>query len=96
MLEGLMLTWDKGYKKVEVECDNLLLVELLQSGGGANTRIVEVCLIQQMLQRGWQVKVSYVSRVANVVAETMAKISTGNVFGLQFFQVSPAAVVQFL
>lgn len=32
MLEGLLLVWDKGFKRVEVESDNALLVELLQSG----------------------------------------------------------------
>ncbi|MBA0744241.1 hypothetical protein Gogos_006876 [Gossypium gossypioides] len=34
MLEGLFLTWDKGFREVEVECDNTLLVELLLYGGG--------------------------------------------------------------
>ncbi|MBA0621502.1 hypothetical protein Godav_007116 [Gossypium davidsonii] len=34
MLEGLFLTWDKGFREVEAECDNTLLVELLLYGGG--------------------------------------------------------------
>lgn len=29
MLEGLLLTWEKGYKQVQVESDNALLVNLL-------------------------------------------------------------------
>ncbi|MBA0754604.1 hypothetical protein Gogos_021310 [Gossypium gossypioides] len=34
MLEGLFFAWDKRFRKVKVECDNALLVELLLSGGG--------------------------------------------------------------
>lgn len=34
MLKGLYLAWDKGFRKVGVECDNALLVELLSFGGG--------------------------------------------------------------
>lgn len=29
MLEGLRLAWDKGYRQVELELDNALLLELL-------------------------------------------------------------------
>lgn len=87
MLEGLILAQDKGLKKVEVECDNLLLVELLQSGGGANSIIVEVCLIQQMLQREWRVQGKYVSRDANVVADIMVKIPTEMIYDCNYFKI---------
>lgn len=34
LLEGLLLAWDKGFKKIIVECDNSLLVDLLSSVEG--------------------------------------------------------------
>ncbi|MFQ6641195.1 hypothetical protein Gotur_014995 [Gossypium turneri] len=36
---------------VEVECDNALLVELLLFDGGANSNIVELRLLHQVLHR---------------------------------------------
>lgn len=51
MLEGLFLAWDKGFRKVEVECDNTLLVELLLSGGGASSSLMELQLLHQVLSQ---------------------------------------------
>ncbi|MBA0847280.1 hypothetical protein Goshw_015552, partial [Gossypium schwendimanii] len=33
MLEGLHLAWNKGFRKLELECDNALLVEIILAGG---------------------------------------------------------------
>lgn len=46
MLEGLVLAWDKGFRKIEVECYNALLVGLLLSGGGASSNLVELQMLQ--------------------------------------------------
>ncbi|KAK5793184.1 hypothetical protein PVK06_034322 [Gossypium arboreum] len=51
MLEGLFLTWDKGFQKVEVECDNALLVKVLLSGGGVSSNLVELRLLHQVLHQ---------------------------------------------
>ncbi|MBA0701070.1 hypothetical protein Goari_020366 [Gossypium aridum] len=32
ILEGLNLAWDKGFRKLELECDNALLVETILAG----------------------------------------------------------------
>lgn len=45
MPESLFFAWDKGLSRVEIESENVLLVELLQSGGGHNSNLVEVCLL---------------------------------------------------
>ncbi|MBA0831769.1 hypothetical protein Goarm_016207, partial [Gossypium armourianum] len=45
------IAWEKGFKKVEVDCDNILLVELILSGGGANSSLVELRLLHQLLCR---------------------------------------------
>ncbi|KAK5825589.1 hypothetical protein PVK06_020445 [Gossypium arboreum] len=51
MLEGLFLAWDKGFRKVEVESDNALLVELLLSGGGASSSLIELQLLHRVLHQ---------------------------------------------
>ncbi|MBA0674282.1 hypothetical protein Goari_015888 [Gossypium aridum] len=33
MLEGLHLAWNKGFRKLELACDNALLVEIILAGG---------------------------------------------------------------
>lgn len=51
MLEGLLLAWDKLYHKIEVKCDNELLIEILLSGGGAHSDLSELRLLHLFLQR---------------------------------------------
>lgn len=51
LLEGLLLAWDKGYRGIEVESDNALLMELLLFGGGANNTLAEVLMLQLVLCR---------------------------------------------
>lgn len=51
MLEGLFIAWEKGFRKVEVECDNALLIELLLSGGGTNSILIELRLLYKLLCR---------------------------------------------
>lgn len=51
MLEGLFLALDKGFRRIEVESDNALLIALLQSGGGSKSNLVKVRLLHQMLNR---------------------------------------------
>lgn len=46
-----LLHWDKGFRNVEVEYDNILLIELILSGGGVNISLVEACLLHQVLCR---------------------------------------------
>ncbi|MBA0792585.1 hypothetical protein Gohar_017073, partial [Gossypium harknessii] len=65
MLEGLFLAWDKGFRKVEVECDNALLVELLFSSGGASSSLVELRLLHQALRRKWEIRIQHIPRTLN-------------------------------
>ncbi|MBA0830189.1 hypothetical protein Goarm_014733, partial [Gossypium armourianum] len=51
MLEGLFIAWEKWFRNVEVECDNALLVELILFGGGANSSLVELRLLHQLLRQ---------------------------------------------
>lgn len=73
MLEGLFLAWDKCYRKIKVDCDNALLVDLLNSGRGTSNNLVEVRLLHQVLRLNWEVRIQHVQRMLNEVANAMAK-----------------------
>ncbi|MBA0581345.1 hypothetical protein Gorai_023526, partial [Gossypium raimondii] len=51
MVEGLFIAWGKGFKRIEVECDNALLIELLLATCGVNSSLVELRLLHQLLPR---------------------------------------------
>ncbi|KAH1115585.1 hypothetical protein J1N35_008963 [Gossypium stocksii] len=51
MLEELRLALDKGYRQVELESDNALLVELMLAGNSTASHIVELCAIHKILHR---------------------------------------------
>ncbi|MBA0660641.1 hypothetical protein Goklo_012628, partial [Gossypium klotzschianum] len=45
ILKSLQITWVKGYRKFEIECDNVLLVEFFLAGSVANSNLAELQLI---------------------------------------------------
>ncbi|MBA0691356.1 hypothetical protein Goari_008986 [Gossypium aridum] len=45
LLEGLKFVWAKGYRKVEIESDDSLLITVIQNGLAANNNYNEVRLI---------------------------------------------------
>lgn len=52
-LMGFALAWDKGFQKLDLECDNALLIEIILVGGAADSRQIELRLIHNMLIRRW-------------------------------------------
>lgn len=96
MLEGLLLAWDKGFRKIEVESDNALLVELFQSGGRSNSSVAEMRLIHQILQRDWEIRLRHISRNANETTDAMAKLIRVGDSMLHIFTEPPVTVTRFL
>ncbi|MBA0803696.1 hypothetical protein Gohar_013882, partial [Gossypium harknessii] len=45
MLKGLKIAWVRGFRQVEVESDNALLVDILRNGLAGTNSIVEVRMI---------------------------------------------------
>lgn len=74
MLEGLHLTWDKEFRKLELECDNGLLVETILAGGAADSRRTELRWLHSMLIRSWKVCVRRIPRVQNTVVDQLTKL----------------------
>ncbi|MBA0799754.1 hypothetical protein Gohar_010248, partial [Gossypium harknessii] len=54
VLEGLCIAWEKGFRQLDLECDNALLVETFLASGSANSMMVELCIIHQLLCRNWK------------------------------------------
>ncbi|KAK5771468.1 hypothetical protein PVK06_047672 [Gossypium arboreum] len=49
ILEALIIAWENGFRQLDLKCDNVLLVVTLLARGVANNRMVELCLIHQLL-----------------------------------------------
>ncbi|KAK5839197.1 hypothetical protein PVK06_007967 [Gossypium arboreum] len=54
ILKGLNLAWDKGFRQLELECDNALLVETILVGGVADSNMTELRLIYRLLNWNWK------------------------------------------
>ncbi|MBA0850059.1 hypothetical protein Goshw_024642 [Gossypium schwendimanii] len=38
ILEGLKLVWDRGFRQVELECDNAMLIEFIRNGWASKVK----------------------------------------------------------
>ncbi|MFQ6665744.1 hypothetical protein Gotur_032368 [Gossypium turneri] len=74
IFEGLKITWDFYFRRVEVECGNALIVEAILTSGATNSRMSKLCLIHQFLGRDWRVHLRHISRGHDKVTNYMAKL----------------------
>lgn len=56
VLEGMKLAWDRGFKKIEVEYDNALLIELIQNGWTSMSNVDEIRGIHGWCLKSWAVR----------------------------------------
>ncbi|MBA0584964.1 hypothetical protein Gorai_015757 [Gossypium raimondii] len=78
ILEGLNLASTFGFRQLELECDNVLVVEnILVDGVGANM-LFELRLIKQLLCRDWKVCLRHIPSEHNKIANSMAKFGKWN------------------
>lgn len=70
----LNLAWDKGFRKVLCEMDNLNLVHILNSKEGFETHLHVTLLLEarEKIQRDWKIEVNHVDKEANGVAHFLA------------------------
>ncbi|MBA0550050.1 hypothetical protein Golob_021030 [Gossypium lobatum] len=78
LLKGLLISWRKGFRQLEVGCDNALLVELILAGRAADSHLTEMRLIHHLLSRNWKILVRLTSRSQNTVVDHVAKCMTTN------------------
>ncbi|MBA0851062.1 hypothetical protein Goshw_012466 [Gossypium schwendimanii] len=71
---GIRLAWENGYRRVEVESDNALLINAICSGYAARNSLSEVGEIQRLSTSKWGVIFRHISRQQNLVADGMARL----------------------
>ncbi|EOX98014.1 Ribonuclease H protein [Theobroma cacao] len=73
ILHGLRLAWDSGFKKVQVQVDNKMVVQAISTDKlipGANTDLISA--IKNVLQKEWEVSFMHTYREGNMVADYLA------------------------
>ncbi|XP_028768143.1 uncharacterized protein LOC114725745 [Neltuma alba] len=89
-LHGLKMVWDAGYKKVLLETDSTNAIELLSMQLDESHH--EYSIINeahQLLSWDWEVKLLYVHRHGNAVADYLAKIGLGGLHGFNVVDCIP-------
>lgn len=92
MLEGLRLAWDLGFKKVELECNNSLLVESILVGAAATSGMVELQMLHDMLVRPCVVHLRHIPLSQNAVADCLAKLVNSTMAQLTTMEVPSQSV----
>ncbi|MBA0676774.1 hypothetical protein Goari_018232, partial [Gossypium aridum] len=65
MVEGLKLSWMKGYKQVQINYDNALLIDTIRNGFASISNIREVQLIHEWCHKDWKIKFRHILRESN-------------------------------
>jgi len=90
---GLLIAWDKGFRRVELDLDCKLVVGFLSTGvSNAHPLSFLVRLCQGFFTRDWLVRVSHVYREANRLADGLANYAFTLPLGLHCFDACPEGV----
>ncbi|MBA0729001.1 hypothetical protein Golax_025775, partial [Gossypium laxum] len=73
LFEDVETSLGVGIRQVEVETNNALLLEILDSGFACVNNIAEVRLLHTWIAKDWQVKLRLLLRDGNKVADCLAK-----------------------
>ena len=73
---GLLLVWNRGFRKVHCEVDSKELLSLLHDQNAHRLPILEN--IQELLLKSWDISISHIRREANVPADWLAKFGANN------------------
>lgn len=90
LYHGLQMAWNVGCKKIIVEMDSLIVLQLMQKDL-METHPLKVLIVccQQFLQRDWIVKFQHVYREGNRVADKLANWSLQQGIGTHKLQNPP-------
>ncbi|CAN1725728.1 Putative ribonuclease H protein At1g65750 [Linum perenne] len=70
---GLMIAWDRGYKKVHLQLDSLAAVSAILGNQGEDSRHSRTLgTITELRSRNWEVTISHTFREGNRVADLLA------------------------
>ncbi|XP_028780528.1 uncharacterized protein LOC114736815 [Neltuma alba] len=81
-LHGLKVEWDEGHRRVILESDASSVIELLSTE--PNEDNADYTLLQEirsLIDRSWEVRLSYAPRACNAAADHLAKFGLGGLLG---------------
>lgn len=68
------MAWVRGFRNIELESDNAMLIETIRNGLATISNIAEVRQIHDWCSKHWEVKFKHIQRNANKVADCIAKM----------------------
>ncbi|KAJ8762621.1 hypothetical protein K2173_008060 [Erythroxylum novogranatense] len=87
---GLLMAWEKGYRRVRLQVDSLTIVSMLKTG--KSPRSLNSALFRDiygLLRRDWQVEMQHIYREANQCADRLANIALGYPLGVHWLHTCP-------
>lgn len=97
VLEEMEFAWDRGFRRIEIECDNVVIIDGLRNGlAEAVSSIDEVQLIHELYIDEWQIKFGHISRDNNRVADQLVKSSGDRINSLKIFENPPTSIKNLL
>jgi ribonuclease HI len=75
VLEGLQYAWQLGYRKLEINVDSIVVVQVLKKGGTCSAMgLALVKKIKRLIQLEWEIVISHSYREANFCADALASM----------------------
>ncbi|KAL4292089.1 hypothetical protein GQ457_14G023220 [Hibiscus cannabinus] len=93
---GLQMDWDKGFRRLILEVDSLDVVRALKDDRRHGHICTLVLHIKMVLRRNWEVQVLHVTRSANSVADSLAKLAIPASTCVMYFKDPPSSIIPFL
>ncbi|KAL4388520.1 hypothetical protein GQ457_09G022630 [Hibiscus cannabinus] len=95
-MDGLKHAWNNGFRRVQVESDNLEAVQQILNSGSAKTSNGLTVAIREMMRRHWEVSLRHVNRKANAVADWLARDIRDKGYGQNFYMDPCLAVLDIM
>lgn len=96
MYKGLRLAWDRWHRRVELECDNCLLVETILAGGTIVSEMVELRLLHDLIVRPWVVHLQHIPRVQNMVVDALTRFVNPTMAHFNVMEEPPLSIRELL
>ncbi|CAN1126972.1 Putative ribonuclease H protein At1g65750 [Linum perenne] len=90
---GLMIAWDRGYRKVHLQLDSLAAITAILGHSEEDSRHGRTLdSIKELRMRNWDVTITHTFREGNMVADLLAHFGHSLDFGFHFDCTYPSEV----
>ncbi|KAG8493054.1 hypothetical protein CXB51_010395 [Gossypium anomalum] len=93
ILDGILVSLSKGYKKVRIQSDNLDVVKALSMEVSVDSSITVLRRVKRLMLSEGQWEIKYIPRECNIITDQLAKISLSWKPSLQLLEAPPDLVV---